>query len=47
VHAKLWSGYLKGSDHLKDIGVERILEKYENVCTGFIWLRIESSGGLL
>jgi hypothetical protein len=45
---------LKGRDHLEDLDVDeriilgRILEKYcWNAWTGFIWLRIASSGGLL
>jgi hypothetical protein len=45
---------LKGRDHLVDIGVDRrfllkwILKKQgARMWTGFIWLRIGSSGGLL
>jgi hypothetical protein len=45
---------LKGRDHSEDLGVdtkiilERIVRKYgEETWTGFIWLRIGTSGGLL
>jgi hypothetical protein len=45
---------LKGIDHLEDLDVygriilEWILGKYvEKLCTGFIWLRIWTSGGVL
>jgi hypothetical protein len=45
---------LKGRDHSEDLGVdgriilELILGKQGgNLWSGFIWLRIESSGGLL
>jgi hypothetical protein len=46
--------YLKGRDHCEDLGVdgriilECMLGKYgERVWTGFMWFRIETSGGLL
>jgi hypothetical protein len=45
---------LKGRDHSEELGVngeiilEWILEKHpENIWTGFIWLRIGTSGGML
>jgi hypothetical protein len=44
---------MKGRDHSEDLGVDgRILEytfgKYSRkIWTGFIWLRIGTSGGLL
>jgi hypothetical protein len=45
---------LKGRDHSEDLGVDRriilklILGKQDGeFWTGFIWLRIETSGGLL
>jgi hypothetical protein len=43
--------YLKRKDHSEDLGVDEkilewILEKCdEELCTGFIWLRIGTSGG--
>jgi hypothetical protein len=44
---------MMGRDHLEDLGVddriilEWILGKYDvKVCTGFIWIRIGTSGGL-
>jgi hypothetical protein len=47
-------GNLKGRNHLEDLDVDgsivlkRILKKYDEVMwTGFIWLRIGISGGLL
>jgi hypothetical protein len=46
--------YLKRRDHLENLGIDGrkilkwILRKYrEREWTGFIWLRIETSGGLL
>jgi hypothetical protein len=49
-----WFEILKGRDHLEDLGidgriiVERILWKFGGkVWTGFIWLRLGTSGGLL
>jgi hypothetical protein len=49
-----WLENLKGRDHLEDLSIdgriilERILGKYDgNIWTGFIWLRIGTSGGLL
>jgi hypothetical protein len=54
MHAMFWLENLKGRDHFKDLGVdgkvilEWILRKRcGNVWTGFIWLRIGTSGGLL
>jgi hypothetical protein len=51
---KFWLENLKGRDHLQDLGVdeniilERILGKWGGkVCTGFIWLRLGTIGGLL
>jgi len=46
-----WLEYLKRKDHSEDLGVDEkilewILEKCdEELCTGFIWLRIGTSGG--
>jgi hypothetical protein len=49
-----WWGNLRERDHLEDIGIdgriilEWILEKLIGmICTGFIWLRRETSGRLL
>jgi hypothetical protein len=41
---------LKGRDHLEDLGADGkilvwILETAGKMCTGFIWLRIRTSGG--
>jgi hypothetical protein len=54
MHAKFWSEKLKGRNHLEDIGVygkvilEWIAENYGGTLwTGFIWLRIWTSVGLL
>jgi hypothetical protein len=47
----LWSENLKGRDHSEDLGVDGrisdwILEKWGwKLWTGFIWLRIGTSGG--
>jgi hypothetical protein len=50
--ARFWSKYLKGIDHLEDVGLDWriilkcILEKTDvSVWTAFIWLRIWTSGG--
>jgi hypothetical protein len=52
--ARFWSQKLKGRDHMEDQGVdgrimlEWVLGKYDwMLWTGFIWLRIETIGGLL
>jgi hypothetical protein len=54
MHAQFWSENLKERDHSENLGadgkviLEYILGKYGgNVWTGFIWLRIGTSGGLL
>jgi hypothetical protein len=54
VHAVFWLENLKARDHLKNAEVDRriilewILGKWSGkVSTGFIWLRIGTSGGLL
>jgi len=54
VHTKCWSKNLKGRDHSEDSGVdgkkifEWILEEQTGkLWMGFIWLWIETSGGLL
>jgi hypothetical protein len=51
---KFWSENLNGRDHLEDLAVdgkiilEWILKKQVGrVWTGFIWLRIGTSGGVL
>jgi hypothetical protein len=50
---KLWSGNLKGRDHVRDQGTDEIISNLilqkENVrvWTGFIWLRRRSCEGLL
>jgi hypothetical protein len=53
MRTKFWSGSLKRIDHLEDVGtdgriiLEWILQKCgRNLLTGFIWLRIGTSGGL-
>jgi len=50
----IWSENLKGRDHSEDLCVdgriilEWILEKYVGkVCTGLVWVRTETIGGLL
>jgi hypothetical protein len=52
MHTKFWSENLQGSDHSEDLGVDEkiilewILGKYDGkVWTGFLWLRIGTSGG--
>jgi hypothetical protein len=54
MHRKFWLQNLAGRDHLQDTGMsgrvilEWILEKQGGkVWTGFIWLGIGTSGGLL
>jgi hypothetical protein len=54
MHTKFWLGNLKGKVHSEYLGVdgriipEWILGKWgEKLWTGFIWLRIATSGGLL
>jgi hypothetical protein len=54
VYKRFCSESLKGRDHSENLGVdgmiilEWILQKYDgNLWTGFIWLRIGTSGGLL
>jgi hypothetical protein len=42
---KYWSENVKGKNHLEDLGVEG--EIGGRVWTGFIWLRIGASDGLL
>jgi hypothetical protein len=49
---KVWSENLKGKEHSQDLGVDGriildwITEKWgERVCTGCVWLRIQTSGG--
>jgi hypothetical protein len=51
---KFWSEHLKGRDYSEELIVdgriilEWILRKYNGkILTGFIWVRIETSGGLL
>jgi len=51
---KFWTEHLKGRDHLEDLGadgtiiLEWILRKLgRKLWTGFIWLTIGTSGGLL
>jgi hypothetical protein len=54
MHKKFWLRNLKGRVLMEDVGVdgkmilEWILEKEGGqMCTGCIWLRIRTSGGLL
>jgi hypothetical protein len=54
MHTVFWVEDLKGRNYLEDLGVDGILtlelflRKYGgNELTGFIWLRIGTSGGLL
>jgi hypothetical protein len=54
MHTKSWSKNLKKRDHWEDLGVDgRITLRWilgkagGKVWTGCIWLRIETSGGLL
>lgn len=50
---KLWLGSMNGKEHSEDLGIDgmtikNILWKYVvSVWYGFVWLRIETSGGLL
>jgi hypothetical protein len=51
---KILVGKLKGVNHSEDLGIDErviivwILEKLGGrMCTGFVWLRTEISGGLL
>jgi hypothetical protein len=53
MHTDFWLNNLKGRDHSEDLGVDEkiILEwilgkRIGKVWTRFIWLRIETSGGL-
>jgi hypothetical protein len=54
MYKKFWTGNLTGKEHSEDLGVdgriilEWILGKEGGyVWTGYIWLRIGTSGGLL
>ena len=54
VHKRCWGEEAKERDHLKDLGAEEeiILKLLFNrrdgmACTGIIWLRIGTVGGLL
>jgi hypothetical protein len=54
MHTLFWQGNLTERDHLEDLGAdERIILKWVlkilggRACTGFIWLRIGTSAGLL
>jgi hypothetical protein len=54
MHTTFCTENLKGRDHVEDLGIHRkiildcILGKYGGkVWTGFIWVRIGTSGGLL
>jgi hypothetical protein len=53
VHMAFWLGNTNRRDHLQDLGFDRIILKWilkkqdEGMWTGFIWLRIGTSGRLL
>jgi hypothetical protein len=49
MHAKFWSGNLKGKDHSGDKGVDKriILEWILKEKDGKVWLKIDTSCGLL
>jgi hypothetical protein len=52
INAEFWSEYLKKRNHSEDLSLHRkiILELIlgnRKVWTGFMWLRIDTSGGLL
>jgi len=54
MHTKFWLENLKGRDHSEDLDVDGrvilqwILQKYGGkLWTGFMWLKIKTSGGLL
>jgi hypothetical protein len=54
VYTKFWYGKPKGKSHYEDLDVDgRILEEWilykwdGRVWSGFVWLRIETSGGFL
>jgi hypothetical protein len=53
VHIAFWLGKLKETDHLDDQGIDRMILKLifkelgVTAWAGFIWFRIDTSGGLL
>ena len=53
MHTRFWQGYLKERAHLENLDVDVIILKWTLkksvgwVWTGFIWPRIETSGGFL
>jgi hypothetical protein len=54
MQTKFWSENLKGREHTEDMGIDErrtvkwiLGEQGGSVWTGFIWLRIGTSGGLL
>jgi hypothetical protein len=54
MYTQFWSETLKGRDHSEDLGVDRedniridLVEIGWEVWTGFIWLTIQTNGGLL
>jgi hypothetical protein len=53
VHTGFWWEYLRERGHLKDLGMDGVIilklifKKWDRVaCTGLIWLRIGTGGGL-
>jgi len=49
MYTKFWSENLKGRDHLEDVGIGGEILKWMlgKMGSGFIWLRIGTSDGLV